>query len=178
MFCQKCGSQNDDSAVFCQKCGHRFGTPVNTNGSKSNGYILKSYETAFIIIVGVISLVNGGLSLLTMLGLKTMTAQSIAFIGGISEIIFGVGALLKQRWAFIILAILYAYQTVIQILGIFMKGDLFQAAKQNNMIVNILIAAYYAALLVFIYISQDALSSSEQSSRQYEESRKNKKLYK
>ena len=124
------------------------------------------------IIVGVISLINGGISLLTGLGLKTLPAQTIAFGGGLIDILFGVGALLKQRWAFIALAIAYASASVFQVLGIFIKGDIFQSVRANSLIFNIFIAAYYITLLVFSYICQDALSKSEQSMRSYEAAKK------
>ena len=164
MFCPKCGYKTDDSAAFCQKCGHKIGSSGHT-GTQTGGYILKSHESAFIIILGVISLINGGIAILTGLGLKTLPAQTIAFGGGMLDILFGVAALLKQRWAFIGLAIAYALSSIFQVLGIFIKGDIFQAVRANSLIVNIFIAAYYIALLAFSYICQDALSKSEQSLR-------------
>ena len=174
MFCPKCGNKNDNSAAFCQTCGYKFNNN-NTSAGQTSGLILKSHESAFIIIVGVVSLINGGVSILTGMGLRTLSAQTIGFAVGLIDVIFGIGALLKQRWAFIALTIAYGIQSVFQVLGTFFSGDIFQAVRPNSMIINILITAYYIALLAFSYICSDALSQNEQSMRNYEAAKPKKR---
>ncbi|MBQ6559081.1 MAG: zinc ribbon domain-containing protein [Clostridia bacterium] len=195
MFCQKCGNQTVDNSSFCPKCGYKFGEPISTQSqpqiiyvnqqSPSNKYytskkepILSGTEKAFIIIIGIITLLNGAISILSLingndkLSNADQTSQLGQNLGGILAIILGIFAFAKMRWAFIALEVDYIIVGLLQSIGIVML--LFSGAI-SDVIINLLILAYMIVMVVFSHICQAALSESTQSLRHsYQEKRMKK----
>lgn len=78
MYCDKCGTQNADDAVFCQKCGRRFGegteeetvlAPKKTESlSDDEATIFSIRPTLLFVKSGYALAVIGGLLLAVLLG--------------------------------------------------------------------------------------------------------------
>lgn len=188
MFCKKCGNQLDESAIFCNKCG----TQVQQDGIQAlaenpttvyvvnqkpkierEKYVLKQHEKVFIILIGILTIVNGTLSFISSLinpisktvNILRSASESVNIIYSIITIvivIIGIFVLLKHRWALIVLDLIYLISSIST--GLLILTD-FRIGNTLGGILEILLLGYLFTIMVFIHIVQNALKQKEQIKR-------------